>query len=96
MKKIAALVASASIALALSGCTGQSDEVVCKKYFKELGTYFAGMIDGSSGEIEFAQAHRTLANEASSGLKTALLADAEVVPDGLATMQICKQFLSEE
>lgn len=95
MKRITALLAAASIALALSGCTTQNDEVVCKKYFEELGTYFAGMINGSSGEVEFAEAHRTLANEASGDLKTALLTDAEAVPDGVATMQICKQFLTE-
>lgn len=95
MRKFLSAVLALGLATTVSGCSGQSEEAICKSYFKAYGDHLVTVMNGDTGAYAYAAALRDLAKTASGDLQDALSSDADVAPDGFATAGYCKKYLSE-
>lgn len=96
MKRILAIAATATLALSLTGCAGNSDEAICKDYISAFSQYLADGMEGKAGYVEaYTSKLSELAGRASGELKTALEADAAAGGQGYAASPICGKFYKE-
>jgi hypothetical protein len=95
MRKAFSAVLALGLAVFLSGCVGQSEEEICKNYFKAYGDHLVTVMNGETGAFGYATALTDLAEGASGELKEALLSDAALAPDGFASAGYCKKYLGD-
>lgn len=95
MRKVASAAFALGLVISLSGCSGQSEETICKNYFKAYGDHLVTVMNGDLGAFEFANALSGLSQQASGELRQALISDSVAAPDGFQAAAICKKYLKD-